>query len=128
MFLSVIVMIIVFMILNHRGYEFDRILPIALLAGAVAYFIPFGAMIAWPFKILGGALGFVGGSLGAVAGGFGGLIGGILSIVTGAISLVLGLVGGVIGLVFGAVGLVIGIVFSIAIPLIIIWFIFRLVF
>jgi hypothetical protein len=127
MFLSVIVIALISMMLYKRGYSAEKIIPIALLSGLVAYFVPLGAMIAWPFKLIGGALGFAGGALGTVAGGVGGLLGGILSIITGALSLVLGLVGGIIGLVFGIVGLIFGIVIAIMVPLAIIWVIFKIV-
>lgn len=128
MFLSILVFIIVAVMLNHRGYEMEKIVPIALLAAGVAYFIPLGAILAWPFKIIGGALGFVGKAFGAVAGGIGGLLGGIIGIFAGAVSLVVGLIGGVIGLAFGLVGLVIGLLVVIGIPLLIIWIVFKMVF
>ncbi|MBS7525854.1 hypothetical protein KHM83_04085 [Fusibacter paucivorans] len=127
MFLAVIVIALVSMMLYHRGYSAEKIIPIAILSGIVAYFIPLGAMIAWPFKLISGALGFAGGALGAVAGGVGGLVGGILSIIAGALSLVLGVIGGIIGLVFSIVGLVFGIIIAILVPLAIIWLIFKIV-
>jgi len=128
MVLSVIVFIIVAGILYNKGHTMEQLMPVALIAAAMAYFIPLGAMLAWPFKLIGGALGFATGALGTVAGGVGGLLGGIMGIIAGAISLVVGLVAGVIGLAFGAVGLVIGIGVVVLVPAAIIWIVFKMVF
>jgi hypothetical protein len=127
MILSIIVFIVMAGILYNRGYTMEKLMPVALIAAAMAYFIPLGAILAWPFKLIGGALSFAAGALGAVGGGIGGLIGGIMGIIAGAISLVVGLVGGIVGLAFGMVGLLIGIGVVVLVPLAIIWIVFKMV-
>ncbi|GAU75765.1 hypothetical protein [Fusibacter sp. 3D3] len=131
MLFSLITMAIVGKLLHNKGYEIEKLIPFVLIAGLVAYFIPIGAIIIWPFKVLfgiiGGILGFVGGIFGStiggiggitggVVGGIGGLIGGVLSVVFGIIGVILGIIGIAIGLAFGLVGLVLGLVFLFFIP------------
>lgn len=127
MVLSIIVFMMMAGILYNRGYTMEKLMPVALIAAAMAYFIPLGAILAWPFKLIGGALSFAAGALGTVAGGVGGLLGGIIGIFAGAISLVVGLIGGVIGLAFGIVGLIIGIAVVVLVPIGIIWLVFKMV-
>lgn len=109
MIFSIIVMGVLALILHNKGYSFEKMIPFLLIAGAVAFFIPIGSILAIPFKIIG-----------AVVGGIGGLIGGI-------IGLVVGLVGGIIGIVFGAIGVAFGLVAVLGIPLLIVFVIYKIV-
>lgn len=142
MLFSLITMALVGKLLHDKGYEMEKLIPYVLIAGLIAYFIPIGAIIAWPFKILfgiiGGIFGFIGGIFGAVfggiggavggiAGGIGGVIGSILSVVFGIIGVIIGIIGAVIGLAFGLIGLIIGIVFLLIIPATIIFVLFKII-
>jgi hypothetical protein len=109
MIFAIAVMGLVALFLHNRGYSFEKMITFLLIAGAVAFFIPIGSILAVPFKIIGGILG-----------GLGGLIGGI-------VGLVVGLVGGIIGLVFGAIGVAFGLVTLLGIPLLIVFVIYKIV-
>lgn len=120
MIFTLIVMAIVAKVLHSKGCTFERMLPILLIAGIIAFFIPVGSIIALPFKIIGGVFG-------AVFGGLGGLLGGVFGLIGGTIGVVFGVIGAVIGLVFGAIGLVFGLVTMLLIPLAIIFVVVKLV-
>lgn len=104
---AIVVIGIIAIILHNKGYSFERMIPYLLIGGAVALIVPLGGLIALPFRIFGTVVG-------GVMGGVGGIIGGVF-----------GLIGGIIGLVFGLVGIIIGGVFLVAIPLIILFAIFK---
>ncbi len=109
MLFSLVAMGVLGLILSKKGYSFEKMIPYLLVVGAITFFIPIGPILALPFKLVGGLIG-----------GIGGFIGGI-------IGLVFGLVGGIIGLVFGVIGIVFGVVTVLAIPLLIIFVLFKVI-
>ena len=109
MLFSLVAMGALALILRNKGYSFEKMIPYLLVVGAITFFIPIGPILALPFKLIGG-----------IIGGIGGFIGGI-------IGLVFGLIGGIIGLVFGVIGIAFGLVTVLAIPLLIIFVIFKIV-
>lgn len=142
MLFSLITMAIVGKLLHDKGYEMEKLIPFVLIAGLIAYFIPIGAIIAWPFKVLfgiiGGIFGLIGGIFGSVVGGVGGIFGGlmgglggvigtIISIVFGIIGVIIGIIGATIGLAIGLVGLVLGLIFLFIIPATIIFVVIKVI-
>lgn len=124
MLFALIVMAVIAKILLNKGYTFERMLPYLLVAGIIAYFIPVGAIIALPFKIIGSVFGAVFGGLG---GALGGILGGIFGVIGGIFGAVFGVLGATIGIVFGTIGIAFGIISAILVPLLIIFVIVKLV-
>jgi len=120
MLLALIVMAVIARILLKKGHTFESMLPYLLVAGIIAFFIPVGAIIALPFKIIGSVFG-------AVFGGLGGILGGIFGIIGGIFGAVFGVIGALIGIVFGTIGIVFGIISALLVPLLIIYVIVKLV-
>lgn len=124
MIFALIVMAIIAKVLHGKGYNFERMLPYLLIGGIATLLLPVGKLIALPFEIIGSVFGAVFGGLG---GAFGGVIGGIFGAVGGLIGAIFGIIGATIGIVFGAIGIVFGIVTVVIIPLLIIFFVIKLV-
>lgn len=95
---AIIVVGVLAFVLNRRGYSIEKMMPILIVAGLIAFFIPVVGIIAWPFKLIGGILHAVIGATGAIIGGIGGIVGGIVGIVFGVVGAVVGLVLGLVGL------------------------------
>ncbi len=142
MIFSILVMAVVGKALYDRGYATEKIIPMVLVAGLIGYFIPIGAIVAWPFKVMGGLIGgiigFFGGIFGiamggvgsvavGITGGVGGLIGGVMTLVFGIIGIILGIIGAVIGLAFGLVALALGLIFVLVIPAALLFVAYKLI-
>ncbi|MBF4694582.1 hypothetical protein [Fusibacter ferrireducens] len=142
MLFSLITMAIIGKLLHDKGYEIEKLIPAVLIGGLIAYFIPIGAIIAWPFNvvfgIIGGLIGHIGGLIGSIVGGiggaFGGVVGGvggiigtILGIVFGIIGVIIGIIGAVIGLAVGLIGLILSLIFVFIIPAIILFIIIKVI-
>jgi len=124
MIFALIVMAIIAKVLHGKGYSFERMLPYLLIGGIAAYILPVGKLLVLPFEIIGSVFGAVFGGLG---GAIGGIIGGIFGAIGGLIGAIFGIIGATIGIVFGAIGIVFGIVTVVIIPLLIIFFVLKLV-
>ena len=117
MIFALIVMAIIAKVLHGKGYSFERMLPYLLIGGIVAYILPVGKLLVLPFGAVFGGLG----------GAIGGVIGGIFGAIGGLIGAIFGIIGATIGIIFGAIGIVFGIVTVVIIPLLIIFFVLKLV-
>ncbi|OJV62350.1 MAG: hypothetical protein BGO41_06015 [Clostridiales bacterium 38-18] len=124
MIFALIVMAIIAKVLYGKGYGFEKMLPYLIIGGIVALIFPIGKLIVLPFEIIGSVFGAVFGGLG---GAFGGVIGGIFGVIGGLIGAVFGIIGATLGIVFGAIGIVFGIITVVIIPLLIIFFVLKLV-